>query len=938
MLTLELFWVFALSNEFKLLPVRQEENLELGKLLECVPIPVKEGINEPAAKINILLQAYISQLKLDGFALVADIVFVQQSASHILCAMFEICLKRGWAVPAWGSMTPLHQFKGVPQEVIRKAEVKQFPWYHYFDLNPPEIVEDVNREIVLFNDSFVLRQHYAEDEHNITTMVPMFEPIPPNYYISVVSDQWLHAETRLPISFKHLILPEKSPPPTPLLELQPLLLSALHNKDFKSIYSSTIQTFNKIQMQVFQALYTSDENVFIGAPTGSGKTICAEFALLCLWSKHEQPRAVCIEPYQEMVDQYVAEWHWKFSGLQGGKEIWDILSRRWQQCKNVQNFSLLIADEIQLVGGEVGLTYKVVISRTCYVAVQTEVKTCIVGCGVSLANARDLSEWMGTPLHAIFNFSPSLRTLDMDIHLQSFTIPHFPSLMIAMSKPAYLSIIEHSPTKPVIIFVPSRRQCQLMVDDLLIHCRADSDPNCFLNIEEADLQPHLTHISDKGLVKCLKHGVGYHHEALDKQDKHIVKHLFQSGAVQVLVASKDTAWSLPVASYMVIIMGMQYYEGKEHRYVNYPVMDILQMIDHLSELVENTLQDLVNSKCISIEDEMNISALNLRMIAAYYGISYVTVEVYTLSLKKWTKLKGLLEVVASSTEFKSIPIRRHEDTILCRIYDRVPIKLNHADFKAPHFKTFLLLQAHFSHIQLPPDLVADQILVLEKVLNLLSACVDVMSLNAWLNALGAMDLSQMCVQAMWETNSPLKQIHYFEPETIKHCKDAGIVSVYDVRRWKMINAPNFCKWMVIKSTFVNSYPTLGMSFKLEKGEYTAGAPITMQVSLARNVDDEDSNDQTLVAPFYLMKKIANWWLVVGEPSTKQLLSIKRVTITKNLSVKLEFTLPKGKHALKLYVICDAYVGTDHDLSLEPIDVVEGKDSDSDDESGDEMEE
>lgn len=43
--------------------------------------------------------------------------------------------------------------------------------------------------------------------------------------------------------------------------------------------------------------------------------------------------------------------------------------------------------------------------------------------------------------------------------------------------------------------------------------------------------------------------------------------------------------------------------------------------DHLSEMVENTLSDLVNSKCISIEDEMDVSALNLGMIAAYYNIS-----------------------------------------------------------------------------------------------------------------------------------------------------------------------------------------------------------------------------------------------------------------------------------------------------------------------------
>ncbi|CAK5277379.1 unnamed protein product [Mycena citricolor] len=1144
MSTLELFRVFALSNEFKLLPVRQEEKLELAKLLDRVPIPVKESVEEPAAKINVLLQAYISQLKLDGFVLVADMVFIQQSAGRILRAMFEICLKRGWAVPAkaaldlckmvekrmWGSMTPLRQFKGIQADIVRKAEGKQFPWYRYFDLSPPEIgeligipnagrlvhrlvhsfpklqlqaqvqpitrsllridlsimpdfrwddkihggsetflvlIEDVDGEIILFHDTFVLRKRYAEDEHHVTFTVPMFEPIPPNYYLSVISDRWLHSYTRIAMSFKHLILPEKFPPPTPLLDLQSLPLSALHNKEFESIYSDSIQSFNKIQTQVFQALYTSDENVFIGAPTGSGKTICAEFALLRLWSNREQPRAVCIEPYQEMVDQRVQEWRAKFGTLQGGKEIvsltgetsadlrllekgdvivctptqWDVISRRWRQRKNVQNIGLLIADEIQLVGGEVGPTYEVVVSRTRYVSAQTEKKTRIVACGVSLANARDLGEWIGAPSHAIFNFSPSARPLDMDIHLQSFTIPHFPSLMIAMSKPAYLAIVEHSPFKPVIVFVPSRRQCRLTVDDLLIHCAADDKPDRFLNVDDVEvIAPHLANISDQDLVECLKHGIGFYHEALSKQDKRIVQRLFESGAVQVLVASRDTAWSLPVASYMVIIMGVQSYEGREHRYVDYPVMDVLQMMgracrpreddrsrcvlmcqqtrkefykkflaeglpieshlsthylhdyflaeiavktienkqdamdiltwtyfyrrmtqnpnyynlhnvshqhlsDHLSELVESTLTDLVNAKSISIEDEMDVSALNLGMIAAYYNISYVTVEIYTLSLKDNTKLKGILDVVASSTEFESIPIRRHEEALLRRIYDRVPVKLAQTDFEAPQFKTFLLLQAHFSRLHLPPDLAADQAMVLEKVLNLLSACVDVMSSNAWLNALGAMDLSQMCVQAVWESDSPLKQIPHFEPDVLARFKEAGIESVYDVMemedddRTKLLQmTPAQTKDVAV---FVNSYPTLEVSHELVKGEYTAGAPIILQVALQRDVDEDDADDGAgaVIAPFYPSQKMANWWVVVGDSASRKLLAIKRVTVTKSLSVKLEITLPKGTHLLKLYVICDSYIGADHDISLEPISVAEGEDSDSDeDDSDDAMEE
>lgn len=55
--------------------------------------------------------------------------------------------------------------------------------------------------------------------------------------------------------------------------------------------------------------------------------------------------------------------------------------------------------------------------------------------------------------------------------------------------------------------------------------------------------------------------------------------------------------------------------GMSHRHLS----------DHLSELVENTLQDLEQSKCISIEDEMDVAPLNLGMIAAYYYINYTTI-------------------------------------------------------------------------------------------------------------------------------------------------------------------------------------------------------------------------------------------------------------------------------------------------------------------------
>lgn len=56
-----------------------------------------------------------------------------------------------------------------------------------------------------------------------------------------------------------------------------------------------------------------------------------------------------------------------------------------------------------------------------------------------------------------------------------------------------------------------------------------------------------------------------------------------------------------------------------------PGMSHRHLSDHLSELVEQTLTDLEQSKCISIEDEMDVMPLNLGMIAAYYYINYTTI-------------------------------------------------------------------------------------------------------------------------------------------------------------------------------------------------------------------------------------------------------------------------------------------------------------------------
>ena len=46
-------------------------------------------------------------------------------------------------------------------------------------------VEDVDSEIILHHEYFLLKQKYGADEHVVTFFVPVFEPLPPQYFIRV---------------------------------------------------------------------------------------------------------------------------------------------------------------------------------------------------------------------------------------------------------------------------------------------------------------------------------------------------------------------------------------------------------------------------------------------------------------------------------------------------------------------------------------------------------------------------------------------------------------------------------------------------------------------------------------------------------------------------------------------------------------------------------
>lgn len=145
------------------------------------------------------------------------------------------------------------------------------------------IVEDADQEVILHHEQFALRQKQVEAGEDVllTFTVPVTEPAPPVYFVRVVADAWIGAEALLPLPFRKLILPEKNVLPMEPRDMQPAVPKDLRDPVLiRCLEEQGIHEFNPVQTQAFQPLFRSDANAVVAAPCGSGKTLCAELAIM----------------------------------------------------------------------------------------------------------------------------------------------------------------------------------------------------------------------------------------------------------------------------------------------------------------------------------------------------------------------------------------------------------------------------------------------------------------------------------------------------------------------------------------------------------------------------------------------------------------------------------------------------------------------------------
>ncbi|KAI9683875.1 MAG: hypothetical protein M1829_004209 [Trizodia sp. TS-e1964] len=464
-------------------------------------------------------------------------------------------------------------------------------------------VEHSETSEIYHHEYFVLTRRKMHSDNELNFTIPMADPLPSQIYVRAVSDRWLGAETITPVSFQHLIRPDTESVFTDLLNLQPLPISALKNPTLEAIYGERFQFFNPMQTQIFHCLYHTPANVLLGSPTGSGKTVAAELAMW--WAFRERPgsKVVYIAPMKALVRERVKDWQKRLTRQMGLKlveltgdntpdtqtirhadiiittpEKWDGISRSWQTRGYVRQVSLVIIDEIHLLGGDRGPILEIIVSRMNYIASQSKNSVRLVGMSTACANATDLGNWLGVK-EGLFNFRHSVRPVPLEIFIDGFPEQRgFCALMQSMNRPTFLAIKTHSPEKPVIVFVASRRQTRLTAKDLINFCGMEDNPRRFLKMSEEDLQLHLSRVKDESLKEAMSFGIGLHHAGLVESDRQLSEELFANNNIQVLVATSTLAWGVNLPAHLVVVKGTQFFDAKTEGYKDMDLTDVLQML------------------------------------------------------------------------------------------------------------------------------------------------------------------------------------------------------------------------------------------------------------------------------------------------------------------------------------------------------------------------
>nr|XP_006818661.1 PREDICTED: probable ATP-dependent DNA helicase HFM1-like [Saccoglossus kowalevskii] len=328
---------------------------------------------------------------------------------------------------------------------------------------------------------------------------------------------------------------------------------------YRSVFSE-YPYFNIVQSKVMDDVLYSDKPLVVCAPTGSGKTVIFELAIIRLMIQ---------------MGSYAAN-----------DEKWDSMTRKWRDNKSlVQMVRLFLIDEVHTLNDEArGATMEAVISRMK--TIQTALKENqslakhsklrFLAISATITNICDIGEWLGevsepAVMHKMDDTHRPVRlrkvVLGFPCHENQSEFKFDLSLNYKLS-----GVIQtYSDQKPTLVFCATRKGVQQAASTLV------KDARFIMNSQHRQrLQKYSNMLKDSKLRDLVVCGVGYHHAGLDISDRKTIESMFTKGDLPVLLATSTLAMGVNLPAHLVVVKSTQHYVTG--MYCEYSETQVLQMI------------------------------------------------------------------------------------------------------------------------------------------------------------------------------------------------------------------------------------------------------------------------------------------------------------------------------------------------------------------------
>ena len=337
-----------------------------------------------------------------------------------------------------------------------------------------------------------------------------------------------------------------------VLFMSALELLSLYPQIVEIMKKENISDFREFQGQAIENGLLKGKNLLISAPTGSGKTLIGELAILKHLLGNENHKALFLVPLKAVADEKYDEFCRKYEDFFAVKvstgdfetipeelsaanliiatyERFDSLLRTKPDW--LSDIAVIVIDEIHMIGQkERGPRLESIIIRLKEYLPYTQ----LICLSATVKNWEELSDWLQAyPIISDERAVPlMMRTLVSKNKLNS--------ILELVEKTIFIN-------GQVLIFAMTRRDAEFLAERIasqLAHILKPKD-----NKIDVDL---VSNLSIK-LKTTLPKGVGYHHAGLISSDRKIVENYFRQGIIKVIVCTTTLSAGINVPARLVVI-------------------------------------------------------------------------------------------------------------------------------------------------------------------------------------------------------------------------------------------------------------------------------------------------------------------------------------------------------------------------------------------------